>query len=165
MSKRPYAAAVGGLRYLADMTRPDIAYAVGQLAKYLLNPGFTHWTALRRVFQYLQSTKECWLVLGGKGQGLAGYSDADGMSNVGRHAISGYVFRFFGTIAWSSKRQEIIALSTAEAEYVALVHAGKEALWINGMLCELFRLKPSLVELHCDNQSAIALTKTEGFNP
>ena len=50
MAKRPYAAAVGALRYLADMTRPDLAYAVGQLARYLLNPGFTHWTALKRVF-------------------------------------------------------------------------------------------------------------------
>ena len=165
MSKRPYAAAVGALRYLADMTCPDIAYAVGQLAKYLLNPGFTHWTALKRVFEYLQATKGFWLILGGKDQGLVGYSDADGMTNEGRYAVSGYVFRYFGTISWSSKRQELIALSTAEAEYYAMVHAGKEAIWIGNMLCELLQSKADAVELNCDNQSAIALSKVEGFHP
>ena len=166
MAKRPYAAAVGALRYLADMTRPDLAYAVGQLARYLLNPGFTHWTALKRVFQYLQSTKEHWLVLGGnEGQELVGYSDADGMSTEGRRAISGYVFQFHGTISWSSKRQELVSLSTAEAEYIAIVHACKEAIWINNVILELLRTEPRPLEIYCDNQSAIALAKTEGFNP
>lgn len=124
-----------------------------------------HWSALKRIFQYVQSMKEQWLVLGGDEEGLTGYSDADGMSTEGRKAVSGYILRFFGTISWSSKRQEITALSTAEAEYVALVHAGKEVIWVNSMLCELFCFKPLPIDLYCDNMSAIVITKSEGYSP
>ena len=124
MEKCPYAVAVGTLQYLADMTWPDIAYAVSILAKYLHNPGFAHWTAVKRVFQYLQATKEYWLVLGlNEGKGLIGYMDADGMSTKGCQPISGYVFNFYGIVNWSSKRQMLIMRLTTKAEYIALSNA------------------------------------------
>ncbi|THH09796.1 hypothetical protein EW145_g1755 [Phellinidium pouzarii] len=165
MSKRPYAVAVGALHYAADVTWPDIAYAVGQLARYLRNPGFTHWTACKHVYQYLRSMKENWLVLGGNGYGLIGYSDADGMSMEGRHTISGYVFKLFGSaIFWSSKEQTLVVLSTTEAEYVALTHAAREAIWLRALLSQVFKLESLPVEIHCDNQSAIALSAENRFH-
>ncbi|THG96722.1 hypothetical protein EW145_g7731, partial [Phellinidium pouzarii] len=130
MSKRPYAAAVGALRYAADVTRPDIAYAVGQLASI-----------------YARRRK------------------TDGMSTEGRHAISGYVFKLFGSaISWSSKRQTLVVLSTTEAEYVALTHAAREAIWLRALLSQVFKLKHLPVEIHCDNQSAIALSAENHFH-
>ena len=64
-----------------------------------------------------------------------------------------------------SKRQELVLLSTAEAEYIAIVHACKEAIWINNVILKLLQMEPRPLEIYCDNQSAIALAKTEGFNP
>ena len=165
MKKRPYAAAVGALRYLADMTRPDLAYAVGILAKFLRNPGFAHWTAVKRVFQYLQATKDYWLVLGSnEGKGLVGYTDSDGMSTEGRKPIAGYVFHFYGTVNWSSKRQTLVTRSTAEAEYIALSRTAHEAVWMSRLLSQLFKLELTPVTIYCDSQAAIALLSKIGFH-
>ena len=166
MEKRPFRAAVGALRYAADVSRPDIAFIVGQLARYMINPGQGHWTALKCVFQYLKHTKDKWLILGGTGPTvLDGYSDSDGMSTEGRRPISGYIFRFLGSpISWSSKRQELVTLSTAEAEYVALTFAGKEAIWLSNVLSEALKLKLTPTTLRCDNTSAINIAKDDVYH-
>ena len=165
MAERPYRGAVGALRYLADVTRPDISYVVGQLARYMENPGQAHWTACKRVFQYLLATKERWLVLGKFGEGLVGYADADGMSTKERHPVSGYVFQLLGSaVSWASKRQELVTLSTTEAEYVSISYAGREAIWLCDILGEVLKLKLSPVILHCDNQSALANVKDNKFH-
>jgi Reverse transcriptase (RNA-dependent DNA polymerase)/Integrase core domain/GAG-pre-integrase domain/Zinc knuckle len=161
----PYREAVGSLMYAALATRPDIAYAVHHLARFGDNPGKPHWEAVKRVIRYLKGTKDMFLVLGGQQQGLNGYTDADGMSNEDRHAISGYVFQIDGSsVSWSSKRQEVIALSTTEAEYVATTHAAKEALWLRNFTSELFENNNSPTTLYSDNQSSIALTKDDQFH-
>ena len=96
---------------------------------------------------------------------MKGYGDADGNSQSDRHAISGNVFILFGgAISWFSKRQEIIALSTTEGEYVAATHAAKEALWLRKLFAELFKPLEEPTTLYCDNQSAIALTKDDQFH-
>ena len=129
------------------------------------NPGEGHWTALKCVFQYLKGTKEKWLVLGGNGKGLEGYSDADGMSTEGRRAISGYIFQLFGApISWSSKRQDLVTLSTAEAEYVALTHAGKEAIWLSDVLSQTLKLNLRPITLYGDNNSSIAIAKDDVYH-
>ena len=75
-----YVAAVGALHYLADITRLDIAYAVGQLAHYLQNPSPAHWTACKRVYQYIKATKDYCLELGNnKEEELVGFLNTDGM--------------------------------------------------------------------------------------
>ena len=66
-----------------------------------------------------------------------------------------------GAISWSSKRQELVALSTTEAEYVAITHASKEALWLRSLLTQIFQPLSSPTTLFCDNQGAIALTKDD----
>lgn len=94
-----------------------------------------------------------------------GYSDADGMSQEGHRPISGYTYMLGGAISWSSKRQDIVTLSTTESEYVALTHAAKEAIWLKNLLGELFpRGQFSPVTIYCDNQGAIALSKDDRFH-
>jgi hypothetical protein len=161
----PYREAVGALMYVSIGTRPDIAYAVSSVSRFSANPGRPHWNAVKRIFQYLQGTKGHWLTYGGENHGLIGYSDTDGSMHEDRHAVSGYAFLIDGgAVAWSSKRQEIIALSTTEAEYVAITHASKEALWLRSFLKEVFAPLPGPTTLFSDNQSAITLTKVHRFH-
>ena len=87
-----------------------------------------------------------------------GYVDADGASQEHRRAISGYVFMVDGgAVSWSSKKQELVTLSIAEAEYVAQTHAAKEALWLRRLLTENFKSVETPTTLFSDSKSAIAL--------
>src|SRR5204863_2474677 len=114
------------LNWLAVGIRLDISFAVGTLAQFMENPGEAHWEAAKRVFRYLQRTKEWKLKYGGEKRGLVGFTDADGMSQEHRHAISGHAILIDdGAVSWSSKKQELVVLSTTETEYVAATHAAK----------------------------------------
>lgn len=160
MRNVPYREAVGSLMYAAMGTRPDIAFAVTTLAQFSDNPGWVHWEAVKRVFKYLLGTRDLELVYGRKENELTGYVDADGASQEHRRAISGYVFLVDGgAISWSSKKQELVTLSTAEAEYVAATHAAKEVIWLRRLIGEVFGAIPNPTTLFSDSQSAIALTK------
>ena len=95
------------------------------------NPGRIHWGAVKRVFCYLLGTKNWKLMYGITGNGLGCYTDADRSSQEHQHAISGYAFLINGgAISWSSKKQELVTLSTAESEYVAAMYVTKEVLWL-----------------------------------
>ncbi len=84
------------------------------------------------------------------------------MSSDNRKAISGYAFLIDGgAVSWSSKQQELVALSTTEAEYVVLTYAGKEAMWTQHFLSELFAPLKYPIILYDDNQSALALAHAE----
>src|SRR5712664_3645063 len=123
-------------------TRPDISFAVSCLSQFLENPGEAHWQAVKRVFRYLAGTRNQALTYGTEQHGLQGYTDADGASQEHRHAISGYTFIIDGgAVSWCSRKQELVTLSTAEAEYVAATHAAKECIWLRRLMGELF---PSL---------------------
>jgi hypothetical protein len=128
MKNIPYREAVGSLTHLAVGTRPDIAFAVSTVAQFRAKPGMTHWDAVKKIYKYLFGTKTLALTFGSSKQGLEGYSDADRASQEHRHAISRYAFLLDGgAVSWSSKKQELVTLSTTEAEYVATTHAAKEA--------------------------------------
>jgi hypothetical protein len=162
---KPYRRAVGSLMYLAVGTRPDIAYAVQTLSRFVDNPGIAHWEAVKRTMRYLKGTRDWWLVYGGEAKDLVGYSDADGNMHEDRHAISGYAFILNGgAVSWSSKRQPIIALSTTESEYIAATHAAKEALWLRTFIGQVFRPLEAPTILYSDNQSAIALTRDHQYH-
>ena len=122
-TRYPYREAVGALLYLALSTRPDISYA-------------THWEAVIQIFAYLKGTKDLGIWLGGKQDGIVGYSDADFAGDINdRSSTSGSIFFFRGgPVAWSSKKQTCIALSTTEAEYVAACEATKTAVWLRCLL-------------------------------
>jgi hypothetical protein len=160
MRNVPYREAVGSLMYAAMGTRPDIAFAVSTVAQFSDNPGWNHWEAVKRVFRYLRGTQKLELTYGGEKRGLVGYVDADGASQEHRRAISGFVFLVDGgAVSWSSKKQELVTLSTTEAEYVAATHAAKEAIWIRRLIGEIFRPLTMPTTLFSDSKSAIALAQ------
>ena len=95
---------------------------------------------------------------------LTGYADTDGSMAEDRHAISGYTFLIHGgAISWSAKWQEIIALSTTKAKYIAITHAAKGALWLHALLSQLFEINLKSTTLFSDNKSAIELTKDHQY--
>lgn len=165
MRDKPYREAVGSLMYASLGTRPDIAYAVSIVSRFSDNPGIAHWNAVKRIYQYLAGTADLALTFGHKPRELEGYSDADGSMHEDRHAISGYAFMIDGgAVSWSSKQQEIIALSTTEAEYVAQTHAAKEALWLRSLIGQIFGGLEKPTTLYADNQSAIALAQDQQYH-
>jgi hypothetical protein len=156
MEKVPYREAIGSLMYASIATRPNISFVVTALSQFLDNPGDVHWEAVKGILCYLSGTKNYTLTYGNERHDLLGYSDADGMTQEHRHAISGYTFLIdSGVVSWSFQKQELITLSTAEAEYVAVTHAAKEALWLQRLLFELFPFLESPTILYCNNQATL----------
>jgi len=165
MSKVPYSSAVGSLMYAMVCTRPDIAYAVGVVSRFLSNPGKEHWNAVKWILRYLKGTAKSCLCFGNGDLTLSGYSDADMAGDVdSRKSISGYLITFAGgAISWQSRLQKCIALSTTEAEFIAITEGCKEILWMKNFLQELGHHQESYV-LYCDSQSAIHLSKNSTFH-
>lgn len=161
----PYHEAVGSLMYASLGTRPDITYAVQCVSRFASKPGLAHWDAVKRIFRYLKGTLDLWLTYGAQEKKLIGYTDADGSMAEDRHAISGYAFLLHGgAVSWTTKRQEIISLSTTESEYVAITHASKEAIWLRSLISQIFSETLTPTTLFSDNQSAIALTKDHQYH-
>jgi hypothetical protein len=160
-----YRKAVGRLLYVSRGTRPDIAFAVSHTSQFVESPRTTHLKAVQHIFRYLKDTRDHRLILGGKHSSLFGYSDADWASQIHRHSISGFVF-FLGTgaIAWSSKKQPIVTVSSTESEYVALTLTAKELIWLWKLLSELNFLSNTATTLFCDNQDAFALSRDSTFH-
>jgi len=162
----PYREAVGALNWAALATRPDIAFAVTTVARFAANPGPAHWEAVKRIFHYLLGTRDLWLTYGEANTPLEGYADADGSMAEDCRTISGYAFLIDGgAVSWSSKRQEIVSLSTTESEYIAATHGGKEALWLRSLISEVFGDIKGPTTLFSDNQAAIALTCDNQYHP
>ena len=161
-----YAAAIGSLMYAAIGTRPDIAYAVQHLSQFTSNPSPAHWSAIKRVFRYLNGTRNYGITYGGGNSipNLEGYSDADwGNDDLDRKSISGYIFLFGNApISWASRKQRTVAVSTMEAEYMAASLATREAIWLRTLLTEIGLLQNKPTLLNIDNQSAIDFTKNQG---
>jgi hypothetical protein len=170
MSHFPYASAVGSLMYAMVCTRPDIAHVVGVLSRYMSKPGKEHWTTVKRVFRYLCGTASYGLCYEGR-LGLDrvvdihGFVDADWDGDLDRRrSTSGYVFNLFrGAISWMRKRQDVVALSNTEAEYMAATHASKEEVWLQ-ILCSGIGLVQQAVRIECDSQSAIFLVKNLDYH-
>jgi hypothetical protein len=155
-----YAEAVGMLMYLATCTRPDLAYSVGVLARYMARPRVEHWRRLKSVVQYLKGMTQLGLCYGPDAAEPQGYSDADYAADMDtRRSTTGYVFCFAGgAIAWNSKLQSTVAASSTEAEYMAEAATIKEALWLKKLMAA-FNEAQGTMQLYCDNQGAIALLK------
>ncbi|KAK3040178.1 hypothetical protein RJ639_028428 [Escallonia herrerae] len=141
MSRVPYANAVGCLMYAMVCTRPDISHAVSMVSRYMGNPGKKHWDAVKWIFCYLAGSTNFGIMFdrdGAKGE-VSGFVDSDYAGDLDfRRSTTGYVFTFYGgPICWKSVLQSTTALSTTEAEYMALTEAAKEALWLKGLVEEL----------------------------
>ena len=156
-----YQSMVGSLLHAARATRPDIAQAVGVVSKFNAEPTEAHLTAVKRIFRYLKGTVSLALQYQAKGSELIDYSDSDWANDLdNRHSTTGNVFKMSGgAISWISQKQATVALSTAEAEYVALGSATQEAIWLRRLLNDLNvdQAKPTVIRE--DNQGAIAMAK------
>jgi hypothetical protein len=157
----PYREAIGSLMYLMVSTRPDLAAAVGILSRFLANPGPEHWKGVKRIFRYLQGTKTFGLVFQRTGQVcLEGFTDSDWAGDLdNRRSTSAYVMLVGkGAVSWKSKRQESVALSSTEAEFMASTAACKEVMWMKDFLGEL-GFQQGTVRMFSDNQSSIKVMK------
>jgi hypothetical protein len=150
--------------FTATVSRPDIAFAVNKLAQYSSNPGQGHWNLAKRVLQYLNTTRNSKLRLGGEQLCLHTYSDADFAGDTeDRKSMGGYVvFLGEGAISWSSKKQSLVALSSTESEYIVLSDAACEVLWVRRFLEETVQFYYNeLTVIFEDNQSAITLAQSQ----
>ena len=129
------------------------------------NLGRIHWEAIKRVFHYFLGPKNRELTYGTTENGLKGYTNADSSSQQHQHTISGYVFLVNGgAVSWLSKKQELVTLSTAKSKYVAATYATKEALWLQRIIGEIFKLITEPIMLYSDSQLAITLTKDGSYH-
>jgi hypothetical protein len=124
MRSKPYRSLIRCLLYITTCTRPDVAYIVTQLSRFLENPGQQHWKAAIRVLRYLKTTKDFGIIYNGNDGKvvLEAYTDADWGSNLDdRRSVSGIMIMIGGApVVFKSKYQRTVALSSAEAGYLVL---------------------------------------------
>jgi hypothetical protein len=168
MRNIPYINAVGALAYLAIATRPDLAYPISVLARFSVNPGLVHWTAVKRVMRYIKGTLDYKITytrpdkpISSPSELFQTYSDADHAGNSDNMRSTGgfVVLMAGGATSWSSRLQGLVALSTTEAEFVSAVSAGQEILWLRNFFTQLGYKFTGASTLHIDNQSALSVAK------
>ena len=147
---------VGSIQYIAAVTRPDIAYAAHPLARHMAGGATKHWLTVQHVLRYLQSTIDVALTFNGSGNEsvVDVYSDADFANGVSLKSVSGMVLRMYGNcVFWRSKRQDIIAGDTTEAELLGMSSAANELMWMK-QLCDDLSITAKKPTLWGDNKSA-----------
>ncbi len=131
------------------------------------NPGWQHWVAVKHILRYLKGTQDVGIQFGGIGADLdvRGFCDADwGGETDGRRSTTGYVFMLAGgPVTWRSRRQQTVALSTMEAEYMSLCDAAQKAVWVRRLMTDLIGqdASPTPMVIYEDNQGCKAFAKDE----
>jgi hypothetical protein len=158
----PYCTIVGKCMYLATCTRPDIAYAVRELARFMSNFGPQHCVAVKHLLRYLNRTRSHGIIYGDLDNFapvFRSFADSDWGMSESRKSVSGYVIECGGgPIAWSSKQQAIVALSSCEAEYLSCTHCARQIIWLRSLFNELGYPQNLPSILYCDNQGTVACT-------
>lgn len=172
VKNKPYRELIGSLQFAVNVTRFDIAFGVNVLSRFLENPGYEHWKAALRILQYLKDTCKQGITYGQEGKkmfDLIAYGDADFAGDEDeRRSTTGYVVTLFGgPVSWASRRQKLVALSTAEAELVAASQVTQEVMWLRYLVASIEESDHKNIKstvLNCDNQAAIALVRNKGFH-
>ncbi|KAJ0926044.1 putative RNA-directed DNA polymerase [Helianthus annuus] len=155
-----YKRLIGSLMYLT-VTRPDVMYVVSLLSRFMANPRKEHIIAAKRVLRYLKGTHDYGLVYERHSiNKLVAYTDSDYARDVeDRRCTSWYVCMFSnGAICWSSRKQDIVTLSSTEAEYVAATACACHCVWLKGLLEDLGEKINGPLKILCDNNSSIKLS-------
>ncbi|XP_019092310.1 PREDICTED: uncharacterized protein LOC109129124 [Camelina sativa] len=166
IDEQEFKRSIGCLRYLIH-TRPDLSFAVGILSRYMHCPKKSHGVALKHVLRYLQGTTEYGLTFKrGDNSGLVGYSDSSyNVDEDDGKSTSRHIFYLNGCpITWCSQKQETVALSSCETEFMAATEAAEQAIWLQDLLSEVTSEALKKVTVRIDNRSAIALTKNLVFH-
>ncbi|GJR20454.1 retrovirus-related pol polyprotein from transposon TNT 1-94 [Tanacetum coccineum] len=154
-----YRSKIGSLMYLTS-SRPDIVQAVCYCARYQVRPTEKHLKEVKRIFQYLRGTINMGLwYLKGSGFELTAFSDADHAGCIDTRKSTSGGIQFLGDklVSWMSKKQDCTAMSSAEAEYVALSASCTQVMWMKTQLKD-YGLNYNKLPLYCDSQSAIAIS-------
>jgi hypothetical protein len=163
-----YARLIGELQFIANVTRPDIAYAISNLSSYTANPTMQHVTALKCVLRYLSGTRTYGITYGDildHPNHFFGYADAAFANEEDQKSTSRYVFMMAGgAITWFSKKQSITAMSSTEAEYIALSEAARKARWLRNLFFELGFTQILPTTIRGDNESSIVMTRNPQFH-
>lgn len=158
----PYRELIRSLTYLSMISRPDITFATSYLGRYLDHPTTAAWKAAKRIIRYVKATRNLSLTFRKTtGLGITAFSDADWAADKNdRKSVSGMAI-YYGAnlVSWSSKKQPTIALSTAEAEYVAAASSVVELIYLKGLVFDFTGSEMNSVLL-VDNQSAISMINT-----
>ena len=158
-----YQRLVGRLIYLSH-TRPDIAFAVSMVSQFMHSPYEKHLEAVYRILRYLKGTPGKGLLFKkNEKRGIEVYTDADWVGSItDRRSTSGYCTFLWGNlVTWRSKKQNVVARSSAEAEYRSMAQGVCEILWLKRVLEELKKQVILPMKLYCDNKAAISIA----YNP
>jgi hypothetical protein len=155
-----YRRLVGSLRYLAH-TRADLAFSVGYVSRFMQRPTTEHQQAVKRIIRYVAGTLDhglYYLRCPGEAH-LVGYSDSDHTGDFDTSKSTSWILFFFDKclVSWQSVKQQVVALSSCEAEYIAASTASTQTLWLVRLLSDLLGRDTGAVELRVDSKSALAL--------
>ena len=162
VNSRNFRSLIGSLRYLMNI-RPDITFCVSYLSKFMDKPSSKHLAAAKRILRYLKGTVNLSILYkrGDRDMKITGFSDSDFAGDINdRKSTSGQIFLFGGLqITWNSVKQRVVALSTCEAEYIAVSSETCQGLLISRLIKELMSVEENLVKTLVDNKSALELTR------
>jgi hypothetical protein len=161
-----YQRLVGKLIYLT-ITRPDITYAVSLVSQFMHSPTSLHLTIVKRILRYLKGTVTKGILMRNNGHfKLEGFSDSDWAGNaIDRKSTTGFCTFIGGNlVTWKSKKQTVVARSSAEAEYRAMASTACELIWLKTLLGDLGISCNVPITLHCDNQAAMHIAANPVFH-
>ncbi len=155
---------LGAINYVMERTRPDVSYSTNKLSRYTLKATDELYKYLLRILKYLWTTKDMKLKMRyvSDVSPLEAYCDASWASESESKSTTGYVVKVYGNLVlFKSRKQKLVALSTAEAEYVALSECAKDVMWIRNLLIEC-GINVGVCVIFCDSQSAMKIAAAEG---
>lgn len=160
---KSYQSLIGGLMYLSVISRPDISHVVSRLAQFSSHPHDDHFVAAKHLLRYLKNIPKGTLTYSPNNKKLSCFTDSDWGGDINdRKSYSGYVLNFGGSpIAWESKKQNVVSLSSMEAEYIAMCQGAKEVVFQRSLLNEMGfgDNADAATTIYCDNQGAQFLVK------
>ncbi|RVW59644.1 Retrovirus-related Pol polyprotein from transposon RE1 [Vitis vinifera] len=159
--KDSYQRLVGKLIYLTH-SRPDIGFAVSMVSRYMNNPIERHMKAIYRILQYLKKSPGRGLYFKKtSSREVEVFTDADWAGSLtDRRSTTGYCSYVWGNlVTWRSKKQSVVARSSAEAEFRAMAHGICERMWLQRILKELGIISNSTMTVLCDNKATISIAK------
>ncbi|KAM2907145.1 hypothetical protein COP2_046815 [Malus domestica] len=161
-----YQRMVGKLIYLT-ITRPDIAYSVSLISQFMHSPTLVHWTIVKRILRYLKGSIDRGILMQkNESNHILAYTDADWAGNsLDRKSTTGFCTFVGGNlVTWKSKKQTVVARSSAEAEYRAMAATASELIWLKSLLLDLGFTSKEPMSLFCDNQAAMHIASNPVFH-
>eukprot|EP00172_Hildenbrandia_rubra_P000619 Plantae.Rhodophyta-Hildenbrandia_rubra.ctg13334.p1 GENE.Plantae.Rhodophyta-Hildenbrandia_rubra.ctg13334~~Plantae.Rhodophyta-Hildenbrandia_rubra.ctg13334.p1 ORF type:complete len:268 (+),score=34.54 Plantae.Rhodophyta-Hildenbrandia_rubra.ctg13334:365-1168(+) len=163
MTPAPCQSLIGGLLCLASCARPGISYAAGALPRHAPSPGMAHWAAAKGALRHLKGALSRGITYDGEESSIEACCDSGSASDIdSRRSTEGFLIKIAsGAASWSSRLQQTVALSAAEAERMAAAEVGKEVIWLKKLLKDLkASMESGCIVINWDNQGSLKLIKS-----